>query len=593
MVGVPKSTGCAICRKRKVKCDETWPTCVNCRKNGKLCPGPPSRHTFRDAGPQLDKQSTSIKTNQNSAPQDQVHQKTQLTHLKAIWSNTGAAVLKFRLSPTGDDQEASKGHSKGRSPTEHSSNLPMSIRYGPLQTSPHHELARALIEAMETDDAGYSISDFGSFMHEVPCRIGRNAALDTAVACLLRTRSALLSKNTLDNLQTPKYYLAAVQRLQRSLEDPVEGMSSNTLCAAVILSLVEALAGPRLDNSYLAHIGGAGRLLEIQGPQTCRDGFAKEILRFTRGGIIVTSIYKSEPSFLSMPGWRHVAFDNTKSNIEESLYTEVLHLMSQLSVLLKEVKELQTLTEATCQPSSSLDTKNLFPEDDVLPRYPAPHTDFETAYTTYIGPELSHTQPTNLHFEPGQPLSLQDPPSTHPLLEKAYALKASLDTTSAQLQSHLQDGTFALPLPALDPAAPFPTAYRFPHWRTARIYTIQWSLTILVAKTLLKLLPEHDPVRYALEAECRAVALEICKTWDNAWANRPIGACHVWLGFVVAYEFCSVEARGWVLGALNRFLMDQGVEGWRWTEEVVGAMNRRLMGEGEGFVSGHGSGGLR
>ncbi|KAF2445817.1 hypothetical protein P171DRAFT_443417 [Karstenula rhodostoma CBS 690.94] len=524
MVGVPKSTGCAICRKRKVKCDETWPSCINCRKNGKICPGPPSRHTFKDSGLQRDNKSNIIKTKQRAAAQDQVHQKTpaHLAHPKAKRSDTGAVVLKFRISPTEDKRERGKGPSKGHSKVAHSSNLPMSNLYSPLQTSPHDGLARALIEAMETDETGYSISDFGPFMYEVPRRVGHNAALDAAVACLLRTCSAMLSTKTLDDLQTPKYYLAAVQRLQRSLEDRVDGMSSNTLCAAVILSLVEALAGPRLDNSYLAHVGGAGRLLEIQGPETCRDDFAKEILRFTRGGIIVTSIYKSEPPFLSSPGWREVAFDNTDSSPEERLYTEVLHLMAKLSVLLKDVKE---LTAATYQPPPGAHTAKAFREDDVVPQYLAPDVDLETAYSLHTDPDLSYTQPANPHFEPTPTL---------PLLEEVYALKNALNTTGVQLKSRLADGSFALELPSLDPTNPIPTAYRFPHWRTARIYTIYWSITILVNKTLLKLLPSRDPVRYALEAECRTVALEICKTWDNAWANRPIGACHVWLGFVVA-----------------------------------------------------------
>lgn len=53
-----------------------------------------------------------------------------------------------------------------------------------------------------------------------------------------------------------------------------------------ILNKWKALAGPRFDNAYLAHVGGAGRLLEIQGPEICKDDFAKEILRFTRGGIV-------------------------------------------------------------------------------------------------------------------------------------------------------------------------------------------------------------------------------------------------------------------------------------------------------------------
>jgi hypothetical protein len=50
----------------------------------------------------------------------------------------------------------------------------------------------------------------------------------------------------------------------------------------------QALAGPRIGNRYLAHVGGAGRLMELLGPQQFQDSFAKEILRFSRGGIVRT-----------------------------------------------------------------------------------------------------------------------------------------------------------------------------------------------------------------------------------------------------------------------------------------------------------------
>lgn len=35
----PRSTGCFQCRKRKVRCDETWPGCERCAKHGVPCPG--------------------------------------------------------------------------------------------------------------------------------------------------------------------------------------------------------------------------------------------------------------------------------------------------------------------------------------------------------------------------------------------------------------------------------------------------------------------------------------------------------------------------------------------------------------------------
>lgn len=39
MVGVPRSSGCHLCRKRHVKCDAARPGCANCLRYGAACPG--------------------------------------------------------------------------------------------------------------------------------------------------------------------------------------------------------------------------------------------------------------------------------------------------------------------------------------------------------------------------------------------------------------------------------------------------------------------------------------------------------------------------------------------------------------------------
>jgi hypothetical protein len=54
---------------------------------------------------------------------------------------------------------------------------------------------------------------------------------------------------------------------------------------------MRALAGPRAGNRYLAHVGGAGRLMELQGPAKCQETFARELLRFNRGGIVSTYLF--------------------------------------------------------------------------------------------------------------------------------------------------------------------------------------------------------------------------------------------------------------------------------------------------------------
>lgn len=41
------ATGCALCRARKIKCDERQPKCLNCERLGFDCPGPGPGSRFR------------------------------------------------------------------------------------------------------------------------------------------------------------------------------------------------------------------------------------------------------------------------------------------------------------------------------------------------------------------------------------------------------------------------------------------------------------------------------------------------------------------------------------------------------------------
>lgn len=90
-----------------------------------------------------------------------------------------------------------------------------------------------------TGSPGVRMSVFGPFIQEVPARLGHNPALDAAVAVLVNAHRSLVQKKTALEIVSPQLYLRAIKTLQTCLEDPRQGMSSNTLCASVILSLVE------------------------------------------------------------------------------------------------------------------------------------------------------------------------------------------------------------------------------------------------------------------------------------------------------------------------------------------------------------------
>jgi hypothetical protein len=83
------------------------------------------------------------------------------------------------------------------------------------------------------------MSVFGPFICEVPSRLGHNPALDAAAAVLVNAHTSLVHKKTSMEIVSPQLYLRAIKTLQTCLEDPHQGMSANTLCASVLLSLVE------------------------------------------------------------------------------------------------------------------------------------------------------------------------------------------------------------------------------------------------------------------------------------------------------------------------------------------------------------------
>lgn len=235
--------------------DETWPTCLNCRKNSKCCPGPPARHTFKDLGPSLLTGAGVQNTRSPPAAPGIIrpHNKRfisgadtttdqNLRFLTKVHERSfadGSTTHKFRISSQRDttSQRKSMPRSASTSPTSLSpASSPLLRQPSPSQ---HHELSRALVTTISAGSIGLQMSVFGPFIQEVPSRIGYNPALDAAVAVLIDAHTSLLYKKTSDDIVSINLYLRAIKTLQGCLEDSREGMSTNTLCASVLLGLVE------------------------------------------------------------------------------------------------------------------------------------------------------------------------------------------------------------------------------------------------------------------------------------------------------------------------------------------------------------------
>jgi hypothetical protein len=87
----------------------------------------------------------------------------------------------------------------------------------------------------------YTLQTIGGFLPYIPSRLGRNNALDKAIACLcsIYTDLAGLSRKGNVSSASVKRYAESLRALQHCLDDAQSRYESETVCASIILQLCE------------------------------------------------------------------------------------------------------------------------------------------------------------------------------------------------------------------------------------------------------------------------------------------------------------------------------------------------------------------
>lgn len=106
----------------------------------------------------------------------------------------------------------------------------------PLPQSPSNQtttIASAFIFILEVKDPRYDVSCCGTFLKDIPKRLGSNDALDASVDVLTSAFSSLYTHQK--SLQTVSKYINALKTLRICLDDPLQASTAHTLCAIYLL----------------------------------------------------------------------------------------------------------------------------------------------------------------------------------------------------------------------------------------------------------------------------------------------------------------------------------------------------------------------
>ncbi|RYP55463.1 hypothetical protein DL769_010159 [Monosporascus sp. CRB-8-3] len=235
------SRGCQMCRTRRIKCDETKPTCLKCAKSRRVCPG------YKDEFDLV------------------FRNETQSTELKARKASRKASAQKMDRRDSGQSSSPS-----GTPPSA----LPDGVK-SPLGQA----VVPALNLPVEQRANCFFISNFvlvpkpgeprGFLDYLVPLlnQEGQDSPLQHAFnACSLALlyncggRSANLSERALNE------YAKALNKTNAALRDPEEQKADSTLAAVLLLGTFENITGKRIGiEAWGSHVEGAVQLVKVRG----------------------------------------------------------------------------------------------------------------------------------------------------------------------------------------------------------------------------------------------------------------------------------------------------------------------------------------
>ncbi|KAK2600256.1 hypothetical protein QQS21_004974 [Conoideocrella luteorostrata] len=278
MVGVPRSTGCHICRKRRVKCDETRPKCGNCRKYGTECPG-------YDRGLKFVTGKHVIRQRKKHGA---VTQSTSDSNEPSLFLTLPTSTQTNQWPPASD------------------STLSTLLR----SPSPNRaEYVHTVVASVTTNISKADVTGFLSWC-ELD-KLGSRFVLDGAMCSLAMH---LLGKENKDEgliARSRTVYISSLGALQASLRHATEWKASETLCSAMLLCVFELFAGTNSSDSWLMHARGIGTLMEQRGAETHAEGWDASMILAFRGVLIMGDMFfpSGDHCFLSRPEWKPVIRD--------------------------------------------------------------------------------------------------------------------------------------------------------------------------------------------------------------------------------------------------------------------------------------------
>ncbi|GKZ21563.1 hypothetical protein AbraIFM66951_005231 [Aspergillus brasiliensis] len=278
-----RSSGCLLCVQRHVKCDERLPGCARCEIYGKECPGYDRGFKFVAGKP--------FRTPRRS---------------KRSSTASQAVALQTRYPSPGP------APSRDLNMAQSLQNIVYDLAW-PYTTASAYAVAR--------------------WLRFLPEFYGRNRTLDAAVNCFVAHHIGHMTQNVQAVRYSRSTYVKALSALQRALDDHVQSVCPEVLCAVILLCMYELFANSTDSTSWMKHAKGLGQLVRFRGPSRYRGEFENNLLKASRGLIVMHSVFSGEECFLAGHEWHAVMQQDSDNIIPRQIQVGIEDLFASFTAI--------------------------------------------------------------------------------------------------------------------------------------------------------------------------------------------------------------------------------------------------------------------
>ncbi|CAD6455397.1 43c764f5-66bf-4e82-bdf5-7b8cae458007 [Sclerotinia trifoliorum] len=329
------SRGCQMCRTRRIKCDETKPTCLQCQKSRRQCPG------YKDDFDLVFRNET--KATERRARRSLKNKKGNHNNTQTGSGNRRDGDRKFSIvSSAGADAEMmystagmdlAKIESSGNDPTSSdASGLQVGFTSSIEQQAPCYFMSNFVIIPQSGQMRG-SFDWVLPLIKTEPSDSALSLSFQAvAMASLANRPSARGSKLMYSAIDQ---YAKALKVVNLALQNPVQQKTDQTLASILLLGFFETVTQEKTSiTAWGSHIDGAVQIVKMRGKKQLRTKVGVALFQSVRGQMLINCLSSSKTPALGTEWWCADAQKDEGAAFVNRLNLEVAELRGDINRIL-------------------------------------------------------------------------------------------------------------------------------------------------------------------------------------------------------------------------------------------------------------------